>query len=131
MGWHAAERTTGGLEFRWTGAKDAELLVPMSRTGPVVIQIRAMPFNYAGSPQHAMTLVVNGVRQATLPMNLDWQRFEWTLPPSALSKGFNRIVIESSTAASPAALHLSGDTRTLGLAVSEVTLSLPRQAAPR
>jgi len=131
MGWHGAERTAGGLEFRWTGAKDAELLAPMSRTAPVVIQVRAMPFDYAGAPGHAMTLVVNGVRQATLPMNLEWHLYEWTLPASALSKGFNRILIESSTAASPAALHLSGDTRTLGVAVSEVTLSIPRQAAPR
>jgi hypothetical protein len=126
MGWHAMEHAAAGLTFRWTGAKQAEVLVPLARTGAIRVRVRALPFDFPGSPPHALSLVLNGVPFDARPMSADWDNYEWSIPAIAWLTGFNRLQIGSSTLASPSAVQRSTDTRQLGIAVSELTLTMEK-----
>jgi hypothetical protein len=123
-GWHGAERSNEGVDFRWTSARDAEVLVPLTKIGPITVRVRASPFSYAGSPKQLLTLTVNGETLTGYPMGTGWGTYEWTVPASMWRHGFNRLALRTSHLASPAAVGTSSDTRTLGVAVSDLSLHL-------
>lgn len=120
-GWHGAERSNEGVDFRWTAARDAEVLVPLSNIGPITVRLGANPFAYPGSPPQLLTLNVNGEMLTTRPMESGWRVYEWTVPASLWRQGFNRLAVHVSNLASPAAVGASSDTRTLGVAVRELS----------
>lgn len=123
-GWHGAERSTAGQDFRWTAAEEAEVLVPLARTGSIVVRLRAGPFVHPGSARPAIGLTVNAATLPPQPMTNASSVYEWTVPADVWHSGFNRLVVSSSTIASPAAVGVSSDTRSLGVAVSELSLHL-------
>lgn len=123
-GWHGVEHSNAGVEFRWTSAREAEVLVPLARTGTIAVRLRVSPFEYPGSPRSLVTLTVNSMKLESRPISAGWGVYEWTVPANIWHAGFNRVAVDSSRLASPAALGLSGDTRSLGVAVSELSLRL-------
>lgn len=123
-GWHEVERSNAGEEFRWTSAREAEVLVPLATTGVITVRLRAAPFEFPGSPPSMVTLKVNSKELASRHLGSGWNVHEWTVPAESWHAGFNRLVVSSSRVASPAALGLSADTRSLGIAVSELSLRL-------
>ena len=48
-GWHPLEREAGRW-FRWTSASAATLLVPLARTGPIVVTVDASPATGSEAP---------------------------------------------------------------------------------
>jgi hypothetical protein len=126
MGWYGAEHSPQGVGFRWM-QDAAEILVPLARTGDIIVRVSALPFS-ADTAAHHLSIAVNGVSLPAQRMSDAWASYEWTVPASAWTAGFNQLLIRSSAATSPATLHLSSDTRRLGVAVRDVSLTLQPEA---
>jgi hypothetical protein len=122
-GWHATEYSDQRVAFRWTGEPEAEVLVPLASATDVTLRIRASPFAYPHAPAQSLGVSVNGVAQPRQSMLPGWHAYEWTLPSGLWHRGFNRLTIGTPAVTSPSAVGLSNDTRPLGAAVSEVTLT--------
>ena len=123
-GWHGAERSNEGVDFRWTSAREAEVLIPLTKLGTITVRVRAAPFTYAGSATMAIGLKVNAETMTARPMQPSVGTYEWTVPAEAWHEGFNRLAVTASHLASPAAVGLSSDARPLGVAVSGLSLRL-------
>jgi len=57
-------------------------------------------------------------------MKSGWDTYEWIVPAEAWHEGFNRLAVTTSHLASPAAVGMSSDSRSLGIAVSDLSLRL-------
>jgi hypothetical protein len=123
-GWHGPERSNEGVDFRWTSAREAEVLIPLTKLGTITVRVRAAPFTYAGSSNMAMALKVNDKTMSAQPMQTGVATYEWNVPAEVWHEGFNRLVVLASRVASPAAVGLSSDSRSLGVAVSDLSLHL-------
>jgi hypothetical protein len=123
-GWHGAERSSDGVDFRWTSAREGEVLVPLTKVGTVTVRVRASPFAYQGAPPQELALKINGETLPSHPMQNGWRTYEWTVPAGMWRHGFNRLAVRASNLASPAAVGSSSDTRTLGVAVSDLSFRL-------
>ena len=122
-GWHSPERVGTADEFRWTAAPEAELLVPLARSGPVRLRIRAR----SGAPaESAGTLAVrvNGHQLPAHPLRRRVSQYDWIIPAAALRAGVNQVFLQSSQLTVPARVGDSRDGRRLGVRVSGVTLEL-------
>jgi hypothetical protein len=128
-GWHGAERSNEGVDFRWTSAREAEVLIPLTKIGTITVRVRAAPFTYPGSQQMTLVLKVNGETLTARPMQAGLGMYEWAVPAQLWRQGFNRLAVSASNLASPAAVGLSSDTRLLGVAVSDLSLRLSPDAA--
>jgi transmembrane protein TMEM260 (protein O-mannosyltransferase) len=129
-GWHGSERSNEGADFRWTAAREAEVLVPLTKVGAITVRVRATPFIYPGSPPIAIGLNVNSQTFSGQSMKSGWDIYQWTVPGEAWHEGFNRLAVTTSHLASPAAIGLSSDSRSLGLAVSDLSLRLIGSSKP-
>jgi hypothetical protein len=130
-GWHGSERSNENVEFRWTAAREAEVLIPLTKVGAITVRLRAAPFVYPGSPANAIGLKVNAATLTARPMQPGVSTYEWTVPAEVWHEGFNRLAVTASNLASPATVGLSSDTRLLGIAVSDLSLRLmPGETPP-
>ncbi len=130
-GWHGSERSNENVEFRWTAAREAEVLIPLTKLGAITVRLRAAPFVYPGSPANTIGLKVNAATLTAQPMQPGVSTYEWTVPAEVWHEGFNRLAVTASNLASPATVGLSSDTRLLGIAVSDLSLRLmPGEAQP-
>jgi hypothetical protein len=96
----------------------------LTKIGVITVRLRASPFIYTGSPQQALALKINGDTLVARPMQSGWGTYEWTVPAGMWRQGFNRLAVRASNLASPAAVGPSSDTRTLGVAVSDLSFRL-------
>jgi hypothetical protein len=117
------------VDFRWTSAREAEVLIPLTKIGTITVRVRAAPFTYPGSQPMTLALKVNGEALTARPMKAGLGIYEWAVPAPLWRQGFNRLAVSASNLASPAAVGLSSDTRLLGVAVSDLSLHLSPDAA--
>ena len=130
-GWHGPEISNEGVDFRWTSAREAEVLIPLTKLGTVTVRVRAAPFSYPGSSATTIALKVNAETLAERRMQPGSGIYEWTVPPEVWHQGFNRLAVIASNLTSPASVGQSSDTRMLGVAVSALSLRLtPDEAQP-
>jgi hypothetical protein len=123
-GWHDSERSNEGADFRWTAAREAEVLIPLTKLGAITVRVRATPFVYPGSPAASIGVKINSHTLSGQSMKSGWNIYEWTVPADVWHEGFNRLAVTTSHLASPAAIGLSSDSRSLGIAVSDLSLRL-------
>ena len=123
-GWHGPERSNEGVDFRWTSAREAEVLIPLTKLGTVTVTVRAAPFTSAALPTKTIGLTVNGETLPAQRLQTGVRTYAWTVPVEAWHEGFNRLAVTVSSLASPSAAGLSSDTRMLGIAVSDLSLRL-------
>ena len=121
-GWHSPERVGTPDEFRWTAAPEAELLVPLARSGPVRLRIRARPGASADESGSTLAVRVNDHQLAAHPLRRRVSQYEWIIPAAALRAGVNQVFLQSSQLTVPARVGASRDGRRLGVRVSGVTL---------
>jgi len=121
-GWHQAE-SAGPEAFRWTGATDARLLMPVDRLGNIRVTVEARGLELP-EPQ-TFGLAVNGTLAGDpTPLGPAWNTFEWVVPASLWRAEANEVVLRVSRVERPAALAASGDDRTLGAAIRSIRFSL-------
>ena len=123
-GWHDPERDGRGV-FRWSDGAETELLVQLTRTGQVRVEVDAAAAAVdLSDDQVTITLLVNGQALAVQPMARGTQTHRWLVPAARWKTGMNRVGLRVSSAVSPAALGLSDDQRSLGIAVRRLEFSL-------
>ncbi len=121
-GWHSPERAGTPDEFRWTAAPEAELLVPLARSGPVRLRIRARPGAPVDESGSTLAVRVNDHQLPAHPLRRRVSQYEWIIPAAALRAGVNQVFLQSSQLTVPARVGDSRDGRRLGVRVSGVTL---------
>ena len=123
-GWHDPERDGRGV-FRWSDGAETELLVQLTRTGQVRVEVAAAAAAAdLSDDQVTITLLVNGQALAVQPMVRGTQIHRWLVPAATWKTGMNRVGLRVSSAVSPAALGLSDDQRSLGIAVRRLEFAL-------
>ncbi|MEW5983549.1 MAG: DUF2723 domain-containing protein [Acidobacteriota bacterium] len=118
-GWHDVERRPDGLIYRWT-TDCATLVVPLDTPPSARVTIDAERLDYAGRPEAAATLVVNGRPLGTRPLPAGPVRLSWDVAQTGWRHGLNQIVLEVAGAMRPAEVGLSPDRRLLGMAVTGI-----------
>ena len=71
-----------------------------------------------------ITLLVNGREVADHPMAGGTQTYQWLVPATQWKTGMNRVGLRVSSAVTPAAIGMSDDQRSLGLALRRLDLAL-------
>jgi hypothetical protein len=114
-GW-LGEEGTGAAAWRWMGNRSVTYLPPLRGEGVLTLHLY-VPLDALPSPP-TLTISLNGkvIERVTATRADIWR--EWTLPTRPGAK--NELVIETDGVVNPAAKGLSGDTRTLGVRVSEI-----------
>ncbi|MEO2197854.1 MAG: hypothetical protein ABGY72_17440 [bacterium] len=123
-GWHDPEQDGRG-PFRWSDGAETELLVQLTRTGQLRVELdaSAAAADLSDDPV-TITLVVNGQALDVQPMARGTQTHRWLVPAVRWKTGMNRVGLRVSSAVSPAALGLSDDQRSLGIAVRRLEFAL-------
>jgi len=113
QGWRPPEPMNEGGHMRRTSAneQEAEILVPLARTGRIRIRVRARAL---GSVEvHPVALAINGRRVSLQVITHAWTTFEWVVPADYWATGFNRLTFASA--------EPGGE---VGIAVSELSFEL-------
>jgi len=121
-GWYPVERRPDGSTYRWTAAT-AELVVPIGAPRAATVTLTAEPFVQAGRPDCAVTLVVNGHRAGSRPLQPSPTSVAWDVPAGFWRSGLNALVFEVAGAGRPSAAGNSKDDRLLGIAVGTIDLA--------
>jgi hypothetical protein len=128
-GWHAPE-VSGATTFRWAESR-AELLLPLDRAAPLMVQIQVQPFAFAGAEPLRMSVTINGRRHEPVALQHGWQRVELPTPLELWHGGVNRIVLEFSRATRPADVGLGDDARALSAALDYLRVQVDPQEVDR
>ena len=125
-GWDRVEGQ-GRDRFRWTRALDAELLVPVARAAPMVLELDCVP---TGAPNIELRVRINGEWLPPAALVPGTQTYRWTVPVAALRDGLNRVSIGTSALVRPMDIGPGTDDRRLGVAVHRIALGPAVTAAP-
>lgn len=99
----------------WATGNSSRLFAPLRSLDPeatYLVQVKAHPFAYPGSPAQQIGLTVNGEQLEKLPLPDGWQTLTWNVPGSRLNNGLNRLDLTWEYAAVPRDV-MRGD-RTIG-----------------
>jgi hypothetical protein len=119
VGWYGFERYASEA-FRWA-AGDAVVLAPIERRGALRVSARLAPAVTIGESP-ALTLAVNGIAQAPLPMRPGQADYSWDVPSHGWVSGVNDLHFHVSRTVRPAEQG-GGDRRVLGFALHAFTLT--------
>jgi hypothetical protein len=99
QGWSDPEPAGADSATRRITQDDAEVIVPLSRTGRILVRVRARASGSATAGEPGLVLTVNGLPLAPRPMAPEWQIYEWDVPAARWNKGFNRVTMSGRHAA--------------------------------
>jgi len=119
VGWQGAEGRDDEA-FRWTGALEAQVNVPIARAQAVRVRMSAGLASAPGVP-NTLGLSWNGHVVRPVGPWTDGTETEWLVPASVVTRGINVFTIHVAHVVSPAASGGSGDTRTLGAVVRSLS----------
>lgn len=104
QGWLAPEPLDERSQMRRTSGRDAEVLVPLARTGRIRVRLHSRALGTVEA--HHVTIAVNGRPLPPKLMAHVWTTFEWEVPAELWRKGLNRLTLESGDPAFPVGLAL-------------------------
>ncbi len=82
----------GGVACRWVRERDARLFLPLERSEPVIVTLRAKPLEGTLEPQ-AMEVTWNDVPLGRRPMGPEWADYRFDVPASAVRPGTNLLAV--------------------------------------
>jgi len=116
-GWSGFERTEAGDTFSWVQSRLAVVRVQTRVDGDRLLRFRAWAFRYPQAPEQTVTLIVNGSRLESFPLDEKPRVFSAVAPAAAFHPGTNELALEFAYAEAPRdRLPGSGDVRTLAAA---------------
>ena len=127
-GWHSPERVGTPDEYRWTGAAEAELLVPLARSGPARLRVQASAGVSPDDTRSTLAVRVNEMQLQAHMLRRRPSEYEWTIPAAALRNGINQVFLQSSRLSVPAGAPASRNSRRLGVRVAGLSLELLNDA---
>ncbi len=123
-GWHDLEGDGTG-SYRWSDGAESGLLLQLNRRGQIRIEVDASAVAAdLGEDEVTITLLVNGREVADHPMAGGTQTYQWLVPATQWKTGMNRVGLRVSSAVTPAAIGVSDEQRSLGLALRRLDLAL-------
>ncbi len=128
-GWHDLEGDGTG-SYRWSDGAESGLLLQLNRRGQIRIEVDASAVAAdlgAADPSEdevTLMLLVNGREVADHPMAGGTHTYQWLVPATQWKSGMNRVGLRVSSAVTPAAIGMSDDQRSLGLALRRLDLAL-------
>jgi hypothetical protein len=121
-GWFVAEQD-GVSSFRWA-TREADVMVPLARTAPLEVQVRARAFQFPGAPPQQLTMHIGGATFGPFAVGPDWQVVTFDTPAQVWRTGLNRVRLVFAEATAPVSVGLGGDTRALAAAVDVVRVTI-------
>jgi len=121
-GWFVAEQDDVS-SFRWA-TRHADMLVPLARTAPLEVQVRARAFHFPGAPPQQLTVHIGDAAFGPFTVGSEWQVVTFDTPADVWRTGLNRVRLEFAQATTPASVGLGGDTRALAAAVDVVRVTI-------
>ena len=100
-GWAGAEEIQGA-GARWAVSQDARLFLPAEAGMGHRLELVALPFEYPGAPEQAITPEVNGRRLERLALGPGWGTYTWDVPADLLRPGLNEVRLGFEAMAAPA-----------------------------
>ncbi|HEX5071117.1 MAG TPA: hypothetical protein VFV78_12950, partial [Vicinamibacterales bacterium] len=128
-GWFGPERDADG-SFRWMSGSAATVVVPLRQTARYRIEFAAQPVAIPNGARQTVSVMVNGVKQATLAMVPGLSRYEADVPMSAWRVDLNQIQFLASESVVPRDLGIGPDTRALAVRFDTIRLRLIPGGAP-
>jgi hypothetical protein len=111
--------------FRWTRTPEAELLLPLERTAPMLLELECVPI---GQAPVDLRLRINDLTLPSASLVSTQRIYRWNIPADALMEGLNRVWIGTSALVRPMDIGPGDDDRQLGVAVHRIRLTpLSRQ----
>jgi hypothetical protein len=117
-GWDRLEHN-GPRRRRWTRVPAADVLVPLSRVGPIAMEIDIEP---AGPPGTRLDVRINGHALPSTALSGGVNTYRFLVAAEAWREGMNLMTIATSALVRPSDVSASRDDRQLGLAVSAIRL---------
>jgi hypothetical protein len=121
-GWFVAEQD-GASSFRWATG-DAHVLIPLARTAPLEVQVRARAFHFPDAPPQQLTVYIGEAPFGPFVVTPDWQVVTFETPAEVWRTGLNRVRLSFAQATTPASVGLGGDTRALAAAVDVIRVTI-------
>jgi hypothetical protein len=120
-GWHGAERD-GRRTFRWA-TRSVTLLAPLDHAADLVVEVVARPYQPPSRPPQQLTLVVNGVAQAPVPLAPGWHPATFRVGRAGWRSGLNHLELRFAYAAKPSDAGIPDD-RSLASSVDAIRFRL-------
>jgi hypothetical protein len=92
-GWSGAEEIQGATA-NWAVANQARVFLPTAAGMDYRLTVRALPFDYPGAEEQAVTLWIEGRRLEQKPMSPGWDTYSWLVPASLLQGGLSEVRFE-------------------------------------
>lgn len=121
-GWFVAEQD-GVSSFRWA-TREADVMIPLARTAPLEVQVRARAFTFPGAQPQQLTMHIGGTAFGPFPVGPEWEMVTVETPMQVWRTGLNRVRLTFAQATTPASVGLGGDTRALAAAVDVVRVTI-------
>jgi len=119
-GWHDPEPAG----FRWTSAAEAQVLLPLRGAARARLRLRAMPLAGPGVAPATLSLAWNGGPLGARMLRPGFSSYDFEAAAPALRDGTNRLTLRVDQARRPADLGLGPDERSLGVAISDLSVRL-------
>jgi hypothetical protein len=100
-GW-ASDEEIQGTGARWAVAQGARLFLPVEAAVDHRLELVALPFQYPGAPEQAITPEVNGQRLERRAVGPGWGTYVWDVPAGLLRPGLNEVRLGFESLAAPA-----------------------------
>jgi hypothetical protein len=117
-GWHDPEPAG----FRWTSAAEAEVLLPLRGGVRARLRLRAMPLAGPGVAPATLAVAWNGAPLGARRLTPGFSSYDFAAAAPALRDGTNRLTLRVEQARRPADLGLGPDERSLGVAISDLSV---------
>jgi len=119
-GWSGREQAPA-YSFRWSDATTSTVLVPLkSNQDDYVIELEWGAFQAPGLPTQVVSIEVNGITVASLPVQPGLHTDRVGVPSRALAPHLNQVRFRYLHAKSPKEMGMSDDARPLAVAVSTI-----------
>lgn len=128
---HSVEVNEQGRSFAWTRVDRVNVLLPIVRTSPRLLSICALGV-MGGEIHESLTISIDGEPCTTRFTPIEGAGLVSCELPAVADIGLTRLEIAVPRAVSPAALGVGDDQRSLGMAISEVSVKpVPRTRLQR
>jgi hypothetical protein len=125
-GWNQAE-STGQETYVWSSGMQSTIDVPLPDATDIQMTFVAAPFQFSGSPQQRVKVVLNGTEIEEVPLSAGQRPYSVRLPRGGLRPASNTIEFRYAYARSPReVVKNSQDTRPLGVVWYSIDFSEAR-----
>jgi len=119
-GWSNMEKTMGGVPYRWSHARSADLRLAPGAPADRQLRFHCWPFTFAGAPTQTVELFLNGTPLGLLGLAPEERSYTVEAPAAVWHAGANQLQLRFRYAESPARrIPSSLDQRSLVVAFSQ------------